>query len=116
MLALFGAGWQARSQLEAVCAVRPIREVRVFSRTPERLYSLFQAALRVRSPEPTIGATSGADAPGEGEALRHLSNRDVNACAVYVEQTNERAVALYWSKGFSPAPRTVAWRKRSRRS
>ena len=30
------AGWQARSQLEAVCAVRPIREVRVFSRTPER--------------------------------------------------------------------------------
>ena len=36
VLALFGAGWQARSQLEAVCAVRPIREVRVFSRTPER--------------------------------------------------------------------------------
>src|SRR5438067_8213295 len=36
VLALFGAGWQARSQLEAVCAVRPIREVRVFSRTPAR--------------------------------------------------------------------------------
>jgi mycothiol synthase len=35
-----------------------------------------------------------------GEALRHLSNRDVNACAVYVEQTNERAVALYWSYEF----------------
>jgi ornithine cyclodeaminase/alanine dehydrogenase-like protein (mu-crystallin family) len=34
-LALFGAGWQARSQLEAVCAVRPIQEVRVYSRTPE---------------------------------------------------------------------------------
>jgi mycothiol synthase len=35
-----------------------------------------------------------------GEALRHLSNRDVNACAVYVESTNERAVALYWSFEF----------------
>lgn len=32
----YGAGWQARSQLEAVCAVRPVREVRVYSRTPER--------------------------------------------------------------------------------
>ena len=35
VLALFGAGWQARSQLEAVCAVRSIQEVRVFSRAPE---------------------------------------------------------------------------------
>ncbi len=35
-----------------------------------------------------------------GEALRHLSNRDVNAGAVYVESTNERAVALYWSFEF----------------
>src|SRR5436190_16205647 len=36
VLALFGAGWQARSQLEAVCAVRSIREARVYSRSPER--------------------------------------------------------------------------------
>jgi alanine dehydrogenase len=36
VLTLFGAGWQARSQLEAVCAVRPIREARVFSRAAER--------------------------------------------------------------------------------
>jgi alanine dehydrogenase len=34
-LALFGSGWQARSQLEAVCAMRPIREARIFSRAPE---------------------------------------------------------------------------------
>ncbi|TLZ69758.1 MAG: hypothetical protein E6K14_08930 [Methanobacteriota archaeon] len=44
-----------------------------FSRTPERLYSLFQAALRVRSPPPTIGTASVADPPGEGEALCHLA-------------------------------------------
>lgn len=35
-LGMFGAGWQARSQLEAVCAVRPIERVKVFSRHAER--------------------------------------------------------------------------------
>lgn len=35
-----------------------------------------------------------------GEALRHLSGRDVKAVAVYVDQSNERAVALYWSFEF----------------
>jgi ornithine cyclodeaminase/alanine dehydrogenase-like protein (mu-crystallin family) len=35
-LGLFGAGWQAESQLEAVCAVRDIREARVYSRSAER--------------------------------------------------------------------------------
>jgi ornithine cyclodeaminase/alanine dehydrogenase-like protein (mu-crystallin family) len=32
----YGTGWQARSQLEAVCAVRPVREVRVYGRDGER--------------------------------------------------------------------------------
>jgi ornithine cyclodeaminase/alanine dehydrogenase-like protein (mu-crystallin family) len=32
--AVFGAGVQARAQLEAACAVRPIKEVRIFGRTP----------------------------------------------------------------------------------
>lgn len=32
---IYGTGWQARSQLEAVCAVRKIEEVMVFSRSPE---------------------------------------------------------------------------------
>lgn len=35
-LGLFGTGWQAETQLEAVCAVRDIREVRVYSRSAER--------------------------------------------------------------------------------
>ncbi|MGW5851124.1 ornithine cyclodeaminase family protein [Streptomyces sp. NPDC055254] len=35
-LAVIGAGVQARALVRAVCAVRPIRSVRVFSRTPER--------------------------------------------------------------------------------
>ncbi len=32
----YGTGWQARSQLEAVCAVRKVREVRVYGRDPAR--------------------------------------------------------------------------------
>ena len=35
-VAVIGSGFQARTQLEAVCAVRPIREARVFSRRQER--------------------------------------------------------------------------------
>jgi len=35
VLAIIGSGYQARTQVEAVRAVRPIREVRVWSRTPE---------------------------------------------------------------------------------
>ena len=33
---VIGAGYQARTQLEAVCRVREVRNARVFSRTPER--------------------------------------------------------------------------------
>jgi alanine dehydrogenase len=36
IVALIGAGWQAESQLEAVCLARPPREVRVFSRDAAR--------------------------------------------------------------------------------
>jgi ornithine cyclodeaminase/alanine dehydrogenase len=33
---LFGSGWQASSQLEAICRVRPIHQAWVYSRNPER--------------------------------------------------------------------------------
>lgn len=32
----YGTGWQAWSQLEAVCAVRPVREIRTYGRDPDR--------------------------------------------------------------------------------
>jgi ornithine cyclodeaminase len=38
--AVFGAGVQARTQLEAVCAVRPIRKAWIYSRTPSRAAAL----------------------------------------------------------------------------
>ncbi len=37
ILTLFGAGVQARSQLEAVCAVRPVTQIRIVGRTPGRM-------------------------------------------------------------------------------
>lgn len=35
VLGIIGTGRQARTQAEAICKVRPIREIRVFSRSPE---------------------------------------------------------------------------------
>ncbi|HKO54675.1 MAG TPA: ornithine cyclodeaminase family protein [Thermoanaerobaculia bacterium] len=43
-LAILGAGVQARSHLEAIRLVRPIEEVRVFSRTPEKAKALGEVA------------------------------------------------------------------------
>jgi ornithine cyclodeaminase/alanine dehydrogenase-like protein (mu-crystallin family) len=34
-LGIYGTGWQARSQLEAICAVRPIKTIVAYSRSPE---------------------------------------------------------------------------------
>ena len=36
VLCVLGTGWQARSQVEAICAVRPIKTAVAFSRNPER--------------------------------------------------------------------------------
>lgn len=36
IVGIFGTGWQAHSQLEAVCAVRRVREVRAYGRDPAR--------------------------------------------------------------------------------
>ncbi|MEW6512869.1 MAG: ornithine cyclodeaminase family protein [Pseudomonadota bacterium] len=36
VVGLIGAGWQAQSQLEALCKVRAIKQVKLFSRNPEK--------------------------------------------------------------------------------
>ncbi len=36
VVGIFGTGWQAQTQLRAVCAVRTIREVRAYGRDPDR--------------------------------------------------------------------------------
>src|SRR5437660_1387365 len=69
------------------------------SRTSERLYALFQAAVRVRSPEPSILATSTSDAPGEGEDLCPLAG-EFDARKPMEAGVRTRA---YLSRGYSPA-------------
>ncbi|HBY64542.1 MAG TPA: ornithine cyclodeaminase, partial [Solibacterales bacterium] len=57
VMAVIGSGFQARSQVEAVCAVRPIREVRVWSRTPAKRES-FARTMEEKLGRPVIAASS----------------------------------------------------------
>ncbi len=69
VLALIGAGYQARFQAEAVLAVRPIEEVRMYTRSPEhrdRFVAELTASLgadgpAVRAVSTSAAAVSGAD-------------------------------------------------------
>jgi ornithine cyclodeaminase len=63
-LAILGAGVQAASHLEAMLAVRPIRGVRVWSRTPERT-AAFAEAQSIRHGLP-VDATASAQEAVEG--------------------------------------------------
>ncbi len=68
VVAIIGAGVQARTQLEAVCSVRDITQARVFSRT-EQSARAFATEMSGRGPIPSDlrvarsvrGATAGAD-------------------------------------------------------
>jgi ornithine cyclodeaminase len=58
---LFGAGWQAQGQLEALAAVRRLERVKVFSRTAEKL-AKFCAKMRARLSLDVVPAASTEDA------------------------------------------------------
>jgi ornithine cyclodeaminase len=59
VLAMLGAGGQAADQVAGVCAVRPIRDVRVYSRRAERSHDLCE---RLRASHPGVRLTP-ADSP-----------------------------------------------------
>jgi len=66
VVGIFGTGWQARSQLQALCAVRQVREVRAYGRDAARRTAFcreMEAALQVPvrpAPEPRV-VVEGAD-------------------------------------------------------
>lgn len=65
-VAIFGAGLQARTQLEAVCAVRPIREASVFDQDPARAMAFARETaaefgIRVAVAATSAEALNGAD-------------------------------------------------------
>lgn len=57
-VAIFGAGIQARTQLEAMCAVRPIREARVFDQNPDRAAAFARETALKLGISVTVAATS----------------------------------------------------------
>jgi ornithine cyclodeaminase len=61
VVGLFGAGWQAEGQLEALACVRGLQRVKVFSRTAERL-AKFCAKMRSRLSVEVVPAASPEDA------------------------------------------------------
>jgi len=65
---LFGTGWQARAQLEALCCARPLRRVKVYSRSPEKREK-FIAAMRERVSSELVAAGSPAEAVGGSQIV-----------------------------------------------
>lgn len=62
---IYGTGWQAQSQLAAVCAVRRIEEVKVFSRKPEnreRFCEQMGAELKLANIHPVESTEAAVDA------------------------------------------------------
>lgn len=99
IVALFGAGVQARTQLEAVRAVRPIREVRIVSRTAAAARRLAaeldgvtprvmdDAAEAVRGAHIVITATTSTAPVFPGAALEPGTH--VNAIGAYTPEMRE---------------------------
>ncbi|GBD29380.1 Delta(1)-pyrroline-2-carboxylate reductase [bacterium HR32] len=67
-VALLGAGWQARTQLEAVCAVRPVERVWVHSRSPERREE-FAREMSDAVGRPVVAVASAEEAVREADVV-----------------------------------------------
>lgn len=105
IVALFGAGAQARTQLEAVCTVRPVTQVRVVGRTRERAQAFVAWAREqawiggatvlaaadpetaVRGAEIIVTATTSATPVFPGRAVR--AGAHVNAIGAFLPKTRE---------------------------
>jgi len=77
-LALFGAGVEARTHLEAMCAVRSIVEVRIYSRTPDKVATLIselEARERGAAAGDTRPASGAAKHSGQGKSPRLIMAR-----------------------------------------
>jgi ornithine cyclodeaminase/alanine dehydrogenase-like protein (mu-crystallin family) len=84
-LGVIGAGWQALAQVAAVCAVRPIDEVRVFSRTPAHREAFAR----------TIERELGVAAQPVPSAEAAVGNADI---AVTITKSAEPVLRANWLK------------------
>jgi len=90
---LIGTGWQARTQVAAVCAVRPVREVRVYSRRPGNV----AAFCREMS----------AELPGVRLVLAESARQAVSGAAIVVTITNA-AEPVVFGEWLSPGTTVLA--------
>ncbi len=79
-LAVIGSGFQARTQVEAILGVRPLRDVRVWSRTSEKRERFAEECARdfgapVRAPASAEEAVRGADIVVHRHQLAEPGNR-----------------------------------------
>jgi alanine dehydrogenase len=72
-LGMIGTGFQARTQIEAICLVRPIETVRVWGRNPERL-RLFCSELSVRLQRPIEAAASARAAVSDADVVGTMTS------------------------------------------
>ena len=73
ILGMIGTGWQARSQVEAICAVRPIQQVRVFGRDPERRQTFADEMQRATGVE-TLPADSAEHAVRDAHVVATMTS------------------------------------------
>jgi alanine dehydrogenase len=72
-LAIIGTGELAGGQLAAVCAVRPIERIRVYSRTPEHVAHFVEEARALLGIE-TVGCASGSEAVDGADIVITITN------------------------------------------
>ena len=70
---LFGTGWQARTQLEALCCARPLKKVKVYSRNAEKR-DKFVAAMQPRVKAQLVAAGSPAEAVKGSQIVCTMTN------------------------------------------
>jgi ornithine cyclodeaminase/alanine dehydrogenase-like protein (mu-crystallin family) len=73
VLGMIGTGWQARSQVEAICAAHPIKQVRVFGRDAERRQKFAEAMQQVIGVE-TIAAESAEAAVRDADVVATMTS------------------------------------------
>ena len=96
VVAVFGAGAQGRTQLEAVCAVRPIQEVWIHDAAPERA-AAYAAEMSQRLSLPVRVAETPAEAVRQADAIctATTSTRPVFADADVRAGTHVNAIGAY---------------------
>ena len=73
VLGMIGTGWQARSQVEAICAAHPVKQVRVFGRDAERRQAFAEAMQQVTGVE-TVAAESAEAAVREADIVATMTS------------------------------------------